>query len=87
MRIMGELFSVIDTASGQDGELTLVVGKGMNSEKDFALIDANPRIHSITTYSTFHAEELIHVDRDRFEPVDTDNPKTAAIWAAPYRGR
>jgi transposase len=72
LRVMDELFSVLDTVSGQRGELTLVVDKGMNSEENFALIDANPRIHFITTYSTYHAEDLIHVDRDEFEPVDTD---------------
>ena len=71
-RVMAELFSVMDTVSDQERDLTLVFDKGMNSEDNFALIDGDPRIHFITTYSTYFSEDLIHVDLKKFQPVDTD---------------
>lgn len=72
LRVMEELFSVMNTLSGRESDMTLVIDKGMNSEENFALIDANPHVHFITTYSTYYAEDLIHVDLNKFQPVDTD---------------
>lgn len=53
------------------GEVTVVFDKGMNAEENFSAIDALDQTHFVTTYSTFLAEELIHVPRERFAPVDT----------------
>ncbi|MBS3809895.1 MAG: transposase, partial [Desulfobacterales bacterium] len=38
----------------------------------YAWIDGHSRIHFITTYSTYFAQDLAAVDLDRFEPVDIE---------------
>lgn len=73
LRIMEELFAAMDAAGGGKSELTLVFDKGMNAEDNFAVIDSHPRVHFVTTYSTYYAEELIHVGLQNFQPVDTDH--------------
>jgi len=61
------------------GEVTVVFDKGMNAEENVSAIDAMTRAHFVTTYSTYLAEELVHVPRERFAPVDTPrNRKLAA---------
>lgn len=73
LRIAEELFAAMDTGGDGKSELTIVFDKGMNAEDNFAAIDEHPRIHFVTTYSTYYAEELIHVGLQNFQPVDTDN--------------
>jgi len=51
--------------------LTLVFDKGMNSEENVALIDSTPKVHFITTYSSYFAQDLIRVKLSDFAPVDT----------------
>ncbi|MCL7488725.1 MAG: hypothetical protein M8357_11205 [Desulfobulbaceae bacterium] len=51
--------------------MTVVFDKGMNSEDNIAAIDARPDINFITTYSTYYSEHLLHVDPDKFKPVET----------------
>lgn len=70
-RVMDELFSAMDGVGDKKSEMTIVVDKGMNSEDNIAAIDSQNRAHFITTYSTYLADELIHVPLDEFEPVDT----------------
>jgi transposase len=43
----------------------------MNSEGNYAWIDEHSRIHFVTTYSTYFAQELAAIPLDKFEPVDT----------------
>jgi transposase len=50
--------------------LTVVIDKGMNSEDNYAWIDEHRRIHFVTTYSTYFAQELASTPIDRFEPID-----------------
>jgi transposase len=42
----------------------------MNSEDNYAWIDEHSRIHFVTTYSTYFAQELATAPLERFEPVD-----------------
>jgi transposase len=72
LRVMDELFSAMDTVSDGKSEMTIVFDKGMNSEDNITAIDNHDRIHFITTYSTYLAEELTHIDLSEFQPVDTD---------------
>lgn len=72
LRVMDELFSAMDTASDGKSEMTIVFDKGMNSEDNIVAIDSRDRVHFITTYSTYLAEELMHIDLSEFQPVDTD---------------
>jgi transposase len=42
----------------------------MNSESNYAWIDEHSRVHFVTTYSTYFAQDLAATAVDRFEPVD-----------------
>lgn len=70
-KILTEMISRMRECSGKDGELTLVFDKGMNSEDNVALIDSTPKVHFITTYSSYFAQDLIRVKLSEFAPVDT----------------
>ena len=43
----------------------------MNADDNYAWIDEHSRVHFITTYSTYFAQELAATPLDRFEPADT----------------
>ena len=64
---------------GRD-EVTVIVDKGMNSEENMGSIDAMEGAHFVTTYSTYFAEELVHVDKAQFSFVDT--PKNRRLRQA-----
>jgi len=55
--------------------LTVIIDKGMNAEDNYAWIDEHSRIHFITTYSTYFAQDLAATPLERFEPVDTPENK------------
>jgi len=52
--------------------LTVVIDKGMNAEGNYAFIDEHARIHFVTTYSTYFAQDLALTPMERFEPIDID---------------
>ena len=56
--------------------LTIVIDKGMNSDNNYAWIDEHSRIHFVTTYSTYFAQEIAATPLERFEIVD--NKKTSS---------
>ena len=68
--IMGEMFGIVCGLHKTKERLTVVIDKGMNSESNYAWIDDHARIHFVTTYSTYFAQELATTALDRFEPVD-----------------
>ncbi|MFP3868515.1 MAG: IS1634 family transposase [Desulfobacteraceae bacterium] len=70
-RILGKITAVMKLAASADRELTIIFDKGMNSSANIALIDTTPKVHFITTYSSYYAEGLIRVKLSRFTPVDT----------------
>ena len=70
--IMDEMFGVVCGLNNTKQRLTVVIDKGMNSEGNYAWIDEHSRIHFITNYSTYFAQDLATVPLDRFEPVDTE---------------
>lgn len=71
-RLLDEVLAAMTSVTGQHGKLTLVFDKGMNAEENIVAVDAHDRLGFITTYSTYLAEELVQVDRTRFQPVETD---------------
>jgi len=71
-RLLDEVLAAMTVAAGQPGKLTLVFDKGMNAEDNIAMVDSHEQLGFITTYSTYLAEELVQVDRARFQPVETD---------------
>lgn len=76
--VMGEVLGAM-RQYGRD-EVTVIVDKGMNSEENMGAIDAMEGAHFVTTYSTFFAQELVHVDKAQFCFVDT--PKNRRLRQA-----
>jgi len=68
--IMDEMFGIVCGLHQTKERLTVVIDKGMNSESNYAWIDEHARIHFVTTYSTYFAQELATTTLDRFEPLD-----------------
>ncbi|MBW2650604.1 MAG: transposase [Deltaproteobacteria bacterium] len=68
--IMDEMFGIVCGLHKTKERLTVVIDKGMNSDSNYAWIDDHARIHFVTTYSTYFAQELAATALDRFEPVD-----------------
>jgi len=68
--IMDEMFGIVCGLHNTKERLTVVIDKGMNSEDNYAWIDEHSRIHFVTTYSTYFAQELAAISLERFEPVD-----------------
>jgi transposase len=71
-QIIDELFGVMCGFNQSKQRLTVVFDKGMNSEEAIQAIDDHTRIHFITTYSTYFAEELAGTDLRKFVPLDID---------------
>jgi transposase len=69
--VMDEMFGVVCGLNRTKERLTVVIDKGMNADGNYAWIDEQARIHFITTYSTYFAQELAATPLERFEPVDT----------------
>jgi transposase len=70
-QILGEITSAIKQSATGDRDLTIIFDKGMNAEDNITMIDANPKMHFITSYSPYYAEDLIRVKLSNFTPIDT----------------
>ena len=68
-RVIDELFGVMCEFNQTKQRLTVVFDKGMNSEEAIHAIDDHGRVHFITTYSTYFAEELAGTDLRHFTPL------------------
>jgi transposase len=68
-RIIDEMFGVLCGFNNTKQRLTVVFDRGMNSEDNVAFIDDHRRIHFITTYSTYFAEDLAAADLKHFSPL------------------
>jgi len=78
--IMDEMFGIVCGLHQTKERLTVVIDKGMNSESNYAWIDEHARIHFVTTYSTYFAQDLATTTLDRFEPLDIEkNKKLIAV--------
>jgi transposase len=69
-RVIDELFGIMCGFNQTKQRLTVVFDKGMNSEEAVTSIDDHSRIHFITTYSTYFAEELAGRDVRHFAPLE-----------------
>ena len=69
--VMDEMFGMVCGLHKTKERLTVVIDKGMNADDNYAWIDEHSRIHFITTYSTYFAQDLATTPLDRFEPADT----------------
>lgn len=73
--IMDEMFGIVCGLHNTKERLTVVIDKGMNSASNYAWIDDHSRVHFVTTYSTYFAQDLAATAIDRFEPVDIPKNK------------
>ncbi|MDY0222476.1 MAG: transposase [Desulfobacterium sp.] len=73
--IMDEMFGVVCGLNKTKERLTVVIDKGMNSKGNYTWIDEHSRVHFITTYSTYFAQDLAVIPLDRFEVADTTGNK------------
>lgn len=71
-QVIDELFGVMCGFNQTKQRLTVVFDKGMNSEEAINTIDDHTRIHFITTYSTYFAEEFAATDLGKFAPLDIE---------------
>ncbi len=69
--VMDEMFGIVCGLNKTKERLTVVIDKGMNAEGNYRWIDEHSRVHFITTYSTYFAQELAATTLDRFEVADT----------------
>jgi len=68
--LLGDMSSRLTDLVGDTADLTLVVDKGMNAEKNMAFFDQNDRLHFITTYSGYFSPELMAIDPAGFRVLD-----------------
>jgi len=69
--IMDEMFGIVCGLHKTKERLTVVIDKGMNSDGNYQWIDEHSRIHFITGYSPYFAQELAMTSLDYFEPANT----------------
>lgn len=81
--MMEEMFGFVCGLERTKERLTVVVDKGMNSEDNFAWLDDHARMHFVTTYSTYYAEELAATALEWFEPVDTEKNQRLILDGQP----
>jgi transposase len=72
LQVVQDVFAAMKGADSSKENMTVVFDKGMNAEDNIAALDSEKHINFITTYSTYYSEDLIHVDLDQFNPVDTE---------------
>ena len=65
------MFGIVCGLNKTKERLTVVIDKGMNADDNYAWIDEHSRMHFITTYSTYFAQDLAATPLERFEPADT----------------
>ena len=56
-------------------DLTVVFDKGMNSEDNFHYIDKDIHVHFVTSFSPFHADDLMRVRLTEFRPLEIPRNK------------
>jgi transposase len=71
-QVVDELFGVMCGFNQTKQRLTVVFDKGMNSEDAISDIDDQRRVHFITAYSTYFAEELAATNLRHFVPLEID---------------
>ncbi|MBU4385879.1 MAG: IS1634 family transposase, partial [Actinobacteria bacterium] len=83
--VMDEMFGIITGLASTKERLTVVIDKGMNSPTNYAWIDDHKRVHFVTSYSTYFAEELASIPLERFEPVDNEKNRRMAADGHPEK--
>ncbi len=68
-QVIDEMFGLLCGFNNTKQRLTVVFDKGMNSEDNISYIDNHRRMHFVTTYSTYFAEELASTDLKHFSPL------------------
>jgi len=64
-----EILDSLKALGQKPRDLTLIFDKGMNSEENISRIDADKRLHFITSYSPYFASELAAIPLKHFRPL------------------
>jgi transposase len=70
--VMDEMFGVVCGLERTKERLTVVIDKGMNAEENMAWLDDHARMHFVTTYSPYFAEQLAQTPLEHFEPLEIE---------------
>jgi len=70
--VMDEMFGIVCGFNNTKQRLTVVIDKGMNADENFKSIDDHSRLHFVTTYSPYFAQDLAAAPLSKFERVDID---------------
>jgi len=70
--VLEEIGEIVAALGQTKDRVTVVVDKGMNSAANFLWLDEHPRLHFVTTYSPYFAEDLAAIPLERFAPLDTE---------------
>ncbi len=70
--VMDEMFGIACGLNRTKERLTVVIDKGMNAGANYAWLDDHSRIHFVTTYSTYFAQELAATPDEKFEPIEIE---------------
>jgi len=68
--VVGQILKKMKKECGPKRNLTVVFDKGINSGENIHYIDADLHVHFVTSYSPYHAEDLMKMDLKRFHPLD-----------------
>jgi len=68
-QVIDEMFGVLCGFNQTKQRLTVVFDKGMNAGENIEFIDDNTRVHFITSYSPYFAEELGATELKHFAPL------------------
>jgi transposase len=68
-QVIDEMFGVLCGFNQTKQRLTVVFDKGMNAGENIEFIDDNARVHFITSYSPYFAEELGATELKHFAPL------------------
>ena len=85
---MEQLFSEVCSWNKTKERLTVVFDKGVNSEDNIQYIDEHQRIHFVTSYSPYFAEDLAGKSMEHFSPlqIETNGQAPEAEQILAYRG-
>lgn len=70
--VMDEMFALACGLAGSTQRLTVVIDKGMNAQANMAWLDDHERMHFVTSYSPYFAQELAMTPLARFEPAEIE---------------
>jgi transposase len=79
--LIDEMLKLIRSFGATKEKLTLVFDKGMNSQENMAFLDDDLKVHFITSYSLYHAEEMEEIPLELFSPLESADNEDDPVLA------